>query len=82
MWWRQRLNWCFHPLLLSLQLALMMGQRAYLLTLLLTLLRLKHCKRVIGTADAGDKEGLEADGSAQLDQIGKQQGTVLDEIYA
>ena len=36
--------------------------------------------RGVRTADARDKEGLEADGSAQLDQIGKQKGTVLDEI--
>ena len=80
-WWRwgQRLNRCFHPLLLSLLLTLV-GQRAYLLTLLLTLLRLKHCKGVVGTADTRDKEGLEADGSAQLNQVGEQKGTILDKI--
>ena len=76
--WRQSLNRCFHSLLLSLLLTLV-GQRAYLLTLLLTLLRLKHCKGVVGTADTRDKEGLEADGSAQLNEVGQQKRAILDE---
>lgn len=59
--WRRRWqNWCFHPLLLLT------------LLLLTLLLRLKHCKGVVRTADAGDEEGLEADGTAQLDKICQQ----------
>ena len=74
--WRQRLDWGFHSLLLTLVLALM-RKEAYLLTLLLALLRLEDCEGIVRTTDAGDKEGLETDGAAELDKIGQEQRAVL-----
>ena len=54
-----------------------MRKEAYLLTLLLALLRLENCKGIVRTTDAGDKEGLETDGAAELDKIGQKQRAVL-----